>query len=102
MCIGGYADYSIANIMILTEEEEGMHKARAVYGYEKRVLAMANIGIQSGGAKRGGGAGLGGYYYNPYLKTIPPSCGGGGALWWCFSMQVKMRWCEFSQSTLMV
>ena len=54
-----------------------MHKVLAVYGYEKRVLAMANIGIQSGGAKQGGGAGLGGYYYYPYLKTIPPSCGGG-------------------------
>lgn len=63
MCMGGDADYSIANIMILTGEEEGVHKAQAVYGYEKRVLAMANIGIQSVGAKLGGGAGLGGYYY---------------------------------------
>ena len=68
MCMGGEADYSIANIMILTEDKEGVHKARVVYGYEKRVLAMANIGIQSGGAKRGGGAGLGGYYYHPYLN----------------------------------
>ena len=33
MCIGEDADYSIANIMILTEDEEGMHKAWAVYGY---------------------------------------------------------------------
>lgn len=73
MCIGVDADYSIANIMILTEDEEGMHKAGAVYGYGEGVLALANIGIQSGGAKRGGGAGLGGYYHYPYLKTIPPS-----------------------------
>ena len=57
MCMGGDADYSIANIMICTEEKRGLHKAMAVYGYGERVLAMANIGIQSGGAKRGGGAG---------------------------------------------
>lgn len=71
--MGEDADYSIANIMILTDGKEGVHNAKAVYGYEKRVLAMANIGIQSGGAKRGGGAGLGGYYYHPNPKTIPPS-----------------------------
>ena len=57
-----------------------MHKAQAVYEYEEMFLALANIGIQSGGAKRGGAVDLGGYYYCPYLKTIPPSCGGGGAL----------------------
>ena len=101
MCIGGDADYSIANIMILTEEEEGMHKASAVYGYEEMVLAMANIGIQSGGAKRGGGAVLGGYHYHSYLKKIPPSCGGGGALCRFFSTRGKIRCCEFSQSTMM-
>lgn len=63
MCMGGETDYNIANIMISNVEEEGMHKAKAVYGYEEGALAKANIGIQSGGAKRGGGAGLGGYYY---------------------------------------
>ena len=79
-----------------------MYKALAVHGYEKGVLALENIGVQSGGAKRGGGAGLGGYYYYPYIKAIPPSCGGGGAFGWCLSMRGKVRWCEFSQSTLMV
>ena len=58
MCRGGDADYSIANIMILTVADEGMHKDVDVYGYEERVVALVNIGIQSGGAKRGGGAGV--------------------------------------------
>ena len=58
MCRGGDADYSIANIMILTVADEGMHKDGDVYGYGERVLALVNIGIQRGGAKRGGGAGV--------------------------------------------
>lgn len=78
-----------------------MHKGRDVYGYEVWVLALANIGIQSGGAKRGGGAGLVGYYHYPYPKKIPPSCCGGGALGWCFGKRGKMRWFKFSQSTCM-
>lgn len=65
MCRGVDADHSIANIMIRTVADEGMHKAGGVYGYGERALALANIGIQSGGAKRGGGAGLGGYYHYP-------------------------------------
>ena len=35
MCRGEEADYSIANIMISTEERRGAHKGQDGYGYEE-------------------------------------------------------------------
>ena len=44
MCMGGDADYSIANIMILTVEKRGAHKEKAGSGCTKRALTLAYIG----------------------------------------------------------